>query len=623
MLDWLGLEPFIFTVLRVSTVWLAFYGAGLPLIRLPFIHNYFKSMPAIIPGMIFYSIIALILSLFSVMTRTAISIVLIPGTIWGLLKFVQSIRTSSLLQKKPNLLQFSLSLVWVLIILSSLMFASIPNVQFDDPLIIYAVRPDLWLSAGNIHWLNETTFSGFPFMGELISIFPAALSSDRLDQLSVLQVFQFSMLIASVILGFQLLGVKKKLFFVTAICITHISLLSIVASYAKTDITSMLFITIAFTSLLKLLLSKSFSPDYTPFFALGLAFTAKLTSGLFLIPFVMYAFVYFKKRFSVRILSWALLSLAVMPVLFGVRTLIETGSPTYPVYPFKSLLKDEYQMTAKPEELIRANDRDRDSSFLPDYSFAKNITMFFAMMEGAFLLLLAGVFYAISKKSASAWLILPILVYSALAIFIYWPPWWGSKYTIQFFPFVGILGAYYLSKFAKRPLLTAIPVLLVSIIIPGFIISPSISSVFPISFRTNVTTSFISGKWQPGSVYHTALNFQSPEVITHLEMNEFIPENSTILSLHQEKRYFSDNTVIVAWRHPLTLPLFLENSLSDEISILKNLDVDYVTFLRNDPLPFELENDVILLDHIGTGMILEPVHVVQGFLICRFNPEGN
>ena len=623
MTNWLGLEPFLYTLLRVTIVWLAFYGTGLPFCKLTFIKRHFELMPSVVFGMLLYSVLALILSLFGVMTRTIVAILLVPGAIYGLLNLVSSIRNSSFIHHRPGAVQLVLGSLWLIIILTSLMFASIPNVQFDDPQVIYAVRPDLWLSSGAVHWLHETNFSGFPFMAELISIFPAALSSDRLDQLSILQVFQFSMLIASVIIGFKLLGVKRKMFFITAILITHVSVLTVSASYAKTDITCMLFITIALASLVRGILVKHENFDYTPFFALGLAFSSKLTSALFLIPFTLYAFYYLKKMFSIRTLAFSLLALASVPVLFGIRTMAETGSPTYPVFPIRSLLNDEYNSPPEPEEINRGNDRANNSSLFTMLPVPKNVAIFFASMEGVFLLLLAGAIAAAFRKSPLLWLSLPVLVYFVFGILMYWPPWWGAKYTIQIYPFVGILGAYYISSFAKKPLLLCSPILLVSIIIPGFVISPSTNASFPDRLRYNIANSFISGDWNPGTHNFPGLHFQSPEVITHLWMNEIVPEGSTILSLHQEKRYFSDNRVIVAWRHPQSLYLFQDNSLAEEIAILEDLGVDYVTFYRNDPLPYELENDVILLDHIGTGMILEPVHIIQEFVICRFNPEGN
>ncbi len=623
MTNWLGLEPFVYTVLRVAIVWLAFYGAGIPFAKLNFFRRYFRLMPSVVHGMLFYSLIALLLSLFGIMTRTVVSLLLVPGVVYGLLSLVHSVRKKSSLLRKLQPVQIFLGSVLFLVVLSSLMFASIPNVQFDDPQVIYAVRPDLWLSSGSIHWLHETNFSGFPFMAELISIFPAALSSDRLDQLSILQVFQFSMLFASIIAGLKLIGVKKKMFFVTSILIIHVSLLTISASYAKTDITCMFFVTIAFASIVRGILLRQKSFDYTPFLALGLAFSSKLTSALFFIPFIMYAVPYFKNKFSLKTVSVSVFVLAVVPVLFGIRTMVVTGSPTYPIFPVKQLLSDEYNSPPEPEEIHRGNDRAGNSSLFTILPVTQNVGIFFAIMEGVFLLFFAGSLIAVFRKSPLAWLSLPILVYSIIAMFVYWPPWWGAKYTIQLYPFIGILGAYYAGTFLKRPMLLASPILVASILVPGFIIAPSTNANFPASLRYVIAKSFVTGNWNPGRYNFAGLYFQSPEVITHLWMNEVVPENSTILSLHQEKRYFSDNKVIVAWRHPQALSLFLDNSIDEEIAILENLDVNYVTFYRNDPLPFELENNVVLLDHIGTGMVLEPIHIIQEFVICRFNPNGN
>jgi len=67
--------------------------------------------------------------------------------------------------------------------------------------------------------------------------------------------------------------------------------------------------------------------------------------------------------------------------------------------------------------------------------------------------------------------------------------------------------------------------------------------------------------------------------------------------------------------------LYTENTLEDEIAILKELSVDYVGIYRENPAVLDQEKRLAILDHIGIGDFLEPVIVLDGgYLLCRFNP---
>lgn len=103
-------------------------------------------------------------------------------------------------------------------------------------------------------------------------------------------------------------------------------------------------------------------------------------------------------------------------------------------------------------------------------------------------------------------------------------------------------------------------------------------------------------------------------------LNSAILEESRILALHEEKRYFFDHEIYVGWRHPATQALYLKNSLEEECAILDNVGIDYLTFYRSDPIISEMENKLVILNHIGYGKILEPVISVSGgYMICKYN----
>lgn len=115
----------------------------------------------------------------------------------------------------------------------------------------------------------------------------------------------------------------------------------------------------------------------------------------------------------------------------------------------------------------------------------------------------------------------------------------------------------------------------------------------------------------------------TPEGMTHMWANRALPPGSVIFSLHEEKRYFFDGTVIVGWRHPLGQTIYRDNSLEEELAVLDALDVDYVGFYREDPVVLNQERKLEILDHIGLGDLLEPVIVVDGgYLLCRYNREN-
>ncbi len=613
MLDWMNPLSFFQTIIKVSVVWVAFYGAGSVVEKYTGIKKLFPLLPREISGMLLLFFVEILLSLFGVMNRTFVPILLLLFAIPGMLLLLKKAR-HILGTYKFSLTGLLGSLFLLFVVIINLTYASAPNLGFDDPLITYAVHPDRWLNSGQIHWIEETAFSGFPLTYEMIAVWPASLASDRLNQLSVLQIFQMTMLFIALFRGMQIIEIKKKLRIPVAITVLLCSLLYYWSSLAKTDTAAILFSTIALTSVIREISDRSLKP-YTSWFAMGLALATKQTSLVVLLPFLLYGgYRIYKNRLN-TILT-ALSCLLLFPAAFGLRTMLKTGSPTYPVHQIDFLVKDEWRLTQPPEEMQEWNNRTSDIYSESDYSPLKNIGIFLISFEGILFIMLGGLGIALSRKDRSWFLVIPVVAYFVAAIFAFWPPWWGAKYAILIFPFVALLGAKLLQPSKTFSTVYLLFVMILSFVLPGYIIRSEM--FYSGHFKLSMAKSVLSGHWDDTSGFQ--YNITSSEGMTQMWLNSSLTENSIILSLHEEKRYFCDHQVIVGWRFPKTLPLYLDNTLEDECAILDNIGVEYVTFYRSDPCVAQLENKLLILDHIGNDDILEPIITVSdGYLVCRYN----
>ena len=63
MTDWLSINSLAWSLIRIATIWLAFYGTGSMILRIRLIKKYFRLMPSVIPGMLLYMGAAVLLSL--------------------------------------------------------------------------------------------------------------------------------------------------------------------------------------------------------------------------------------------------------------------------------------------------------------------------------------------------------------------------------------------------------------------------------------------------------------------------------------------------------------------------------------------------------------------------------
>lgn len=615
MFDWLSPWVFLQTMARVAVVWLAFYGAGKVLRKPLRIDSVFPLLPSEILGLLAFVVLTIPLSLLGILNRTVCPVILVILAIPGVLFAYGNLRDRFPLPKpKPVTVFLGLFLLFALLL--NFTYASMPNLAFDDPLVTYAVQPDRWLNRGCIYWLGETAFSGFPLLYEMTALWPAAISSDRINQLSVLQVFQMSMLVLAVIRGMSLVRLGKGLKLPTMVTVLITTSVYTWCSMAKNDTMALLFGTMALAAAVRQR-EKDFSGfPLSSWLFMGLTLATKQTAVIMLAPFLLYSAGSFL-GYSVKWKAMALAALVAFPGAFAARTMLKTGSPTYPFYPITSMVREGWELN-RPAENTIVNTR---SSYLyehKNFPLAKHIGIFFAYMEGNVLLLIAGIATAlIMRRWGDLYLVLPILVYSAIAIAAFWPPWWGAKYSIPFYPFVALIGARLLSG-SKAGASIAVILLLPAFIIPGFIAVAGEPRGY--SYRTAVTSSVLMGRWNTESGYRMWMS--TPEGMTHMWANTALPSETVIVSLHEEKRYFFDGTVIVGWRHPVAQRLYLENTLDEELAILDELGADYVAINRENPVVLDQERKLEILDHIGTGDLLEPVVIIDGgYLLCRYNPR--
>ena len=204
MLEWLNPTALIFSFTRVLVVWSSFYWLGSVLEKPLRVKSIFPLIPKELTGILALMVFSVMLSLFGILNR-----IITPGTLLllalpGLLYVVRRV-LRVLSNWSFSIIQIILIVLFLLVASISISYSSVPNFGFDDPLITYAVQPDKWLNNGGIYWIRETAFSGFPLTYEMIALWPASLAFDRLDQLSILQVFQTTLLIIAIFRGLQIL----------------------------------------------------------------------------------------------------------------------------------------------------------------------------------------------------------------------------------------------------------------------------------------------------------------------------------------------------------------------------------------------------------------------------------
>lgn len=613
--EWLSPLIFVQTLVRVAVVWVAFYGSGRLLRKKLRIDNFFPLLPTELLGLLIFAVLTVLLSLLGIMTRSVCQILLfilaIPGSM-----FIYGYVREKLLSVKPDFIIIISALFLTFVLLLNFTHASMPNLAFDDPLVTYAVQPDRWLNAGKMFWLDETVFSAFPMLYEMTAVWPASISSNRMNQLSVLQVFQMSMLVLAVFRGLSILKVRKKLWLpVSSIVLLNTSLY-LWCAIAKTDTLCILLCTVALASAIRERDELLSGRLYSSWLLMGMALATKQTAMVVFVPFCIYSFTsFFKFSFSQKALALAILLL--IPGVFAIRTMVKTGSPTYPFYPVSHMLKSEWELSATEERLTVQS---RSSSYYGQMLFSpeKHVGIYFALMEGSLLLLLSGLAVSTAKRNWKGILIfLPLLVYFAVSLKLFWPPWWGAKYTILIYPFIAILGAKLLQGF-RYDRLSAYIIMLLAFIVPGFIAVAG--NAMPFSYRITVAGSVLRGEWDSDSGYQKIINVPTAEGASNMWANAALPAGTVLFSLNEEKRYFFDGTVIVGERHPLTQIIYQDNTLGDELEVLDLLEVDYITFYREDPAILQQENNLAILDHIGIGDILEPVIIIKGgYLLCKYN----
>jgi hypothetical protein len=585
----------LWIVVRVAAFWAAVYGYGRLAGKLT---GRFKA-PVLFLGLISLLVLSVPLSLAGLFNRTVLTILLCSGTIPALLHLTPKLRYRKL-RRLPGLTLCVIGGITLFFVTTNLLRASEPHSN-PDALVTYAVQPDRWLEEGRIYYIEECIFSGFPMTGEILASWQASLAASRTDTLSLLQVFQMSMLLAAAGTAWRILGKGRKGLLICISACMATSMLAGWASLPKIEMTVLYFSTVALASILRNLSERNLNFDPVPFLAMGLALSTKYTAYVLLPSFILGALALRINR-SRRIILPAMLLLLLPPAVFAVRTAMHTGAPFYPKGP-SFLPADSAHMLGHAPEVLRLKEANTAPLDLlvntsPD-GFFTNVSALFSSWGLPGLIFLLGIAGLLKKRRLgdAAVPIAVILLYAFIAVFAFNPIRWGAKYAFLVLPLLAALGTRW-SKDLTSPRLTmyaAAVLLLVT------------SSIIP---RAKYLLDFPNKS--------DSLDFRYPDLVAVRPLHEWcnanLPEGTRLLSMWKRERYFSDHTVIVAENHPVSRILFFENSLEREIELLKDLSVDYVYCSTDDPLPGNLEESVPFLSEQS---LLEPVIEVSGFSLFR------
>jgi len=582
------------TAVRVALIWAAFHGTGLLVTKLvPARRRGDRFFPAVVPGMLAHVFLTLPLSLFGILTRWFLSILIIPAASVGMLDILRKLRRNPPRIPSPFRLFIPAAFLLSVLFLSLLFHAALPH-GMVDPLITYAVQPDRWLDAGRMHILDETIFSFFPSVGEMLATWPAALSDGRLDQLSILQVFQVSMLAASFLLAARSFRLGWMGYMSLLLLGLSSPILSKWGSFAKVDMTAVFFTTAFFSYVFEkwALEGKKIVNEPMAWFLLGVAIGVKWTVLLTvaaLVPVLVAGFVSGERSGVFR----GLLLASAVPLVFVLRNLLVTGEPFYPFHlpPFTA-------DAAWRIETVPALDALRQHGHASPAENLKDLFLQWGLTASVFI---AGVPVLFRRSRMRAAVVLAgILLYALVCSVVFDPVSWGGKYTLLLLPVMAALGFHCLSSRKEIILAVLIPLVLLTSSFPG---------------RLRFIVDFVSASEPAG---FRDVDFP-PALPLHEWTNANLPPGTRLLSLWRPERYFSDHEVLVLQNHPDGVELLFDDGVEDELKVLRRMKIDYVYFCADDPMPGDLEKKVALLSAVGEGGPLEPVVQVSGYLLCKVN----
>jgi hypothetical protein len=600
----------ILVLIRIAVVWLSIYGAGSLLSRLlsRFAWSRELLIGNVLAGLLVYLFILPALSLAGAMTRPVVATLVIVLAIPGGIGMIPELRKLHQPVGREWPLLIPLSLFTAFLCAGNMARAVRPN-DHSDAQITYAVQPDRWLDAGRIYFLEETEFSAMPLVGEIVALPAASLSSGRMDQLSLLQAFQMTMLFASLIYASIKLGAGRWGVLIALAAGAACPMLAGWGALAKTDMTATLLVTIALSSGHCAASSKSILPAGACL-AFGLAAATKLTVWLLFPTFLLFWSLSDYKATQFRHVALCILVLFTFPVVFAARSFIHTGTPFYLVavpgfHPNPQWIN--------PQVPILDGMTRRMLDPLP-----LELIHLFRSWNSVLVLFLTGLAAAFASRNLRRGILVALggmVLFSAITLFALRPLAMGAKYALPVLPFAAAVGGTWISSSRWK--------------IPGLILAVAlICLVTPISPRAGFLSSFITSS---SPLQFDSDTYRSPRLIQEWA-NEHLPTGSRLLSLFSAERYFSDFEIICARTHPGARDLFLVEGLENELEILHSLGITHVYFDKEDPMEVKLlrlnywappdsapnlAGELDILDNVGDDKALVPMKTVDGFLICR------
>lgn len=583
----------LWLLVRISIVWLAFHGMGTFTSKYIICSRIKSAIPKLVIGILVYIILTFLLSQLNMLTRNILPFLVIIPAIYGALIIRRTAANVFLKPELPYWITVPAAALLLVFLLSSIFHSVVPHAMVD-PLITYAVQPDKWIDAGGMYFLSETEFSFFPLLGEMLAVWPASLSAGRLDQLSILQLFQMSLLIGSFIIASKTAGLKVVGYLLALIVCVSSPILVKWGSWAKIDMTALFFVTAALSETLrKWLICDNCRISMLVWFLFGLSVATKLTAVFVLcavLPFLLTSIRWKDGWRSYYLPGFALMM--IVPGIFALRNYLITGEPFYPSHFPGFSTVDRWTFECVPcLNAVR--------SYGHASIFANLFSLFKSWGFPGLLFLTGCVYEILGKRRKAILLLISVMIYAVISCIVFNPTQWGAKYAIFFLPVMAVTGLYFLRDRMKIILIILLPLIVITSSTVGRIefIYRFVSNPAPLEFE--------------GNDYPSVLPL-------HLWMNENLPEGSRVLSMWRPERYFSDHEIIVAQNHPDGIELFLNNSLEDELEILDRMDVQYIYFLMDDPLPENLEEHVELFTVIGPDERIRPVISVSGSLLCEY-----